>query len=202
MKYWRKWKRSPSTHPTPTRKAAVPVPPASPVVSVSRKTARRRSKASSAGWPVRMETAAGSSARSRVRGTAPWSVSRWTSSSTRKNSPRGFSTRRPWISSSRGAPGTSAGAPLGRRAATATRRSSRSFSVSPSSMPPSSRASSRASASEGGPAGDSSAALVKSLLDANGAGPPPRRSRRSRSPSALDISARAPAGSRGRPWRR
>ena len=39
MKYWRTTKSSPSTRPVPTRKATVPVPPDSPVVSVSRKTA-------------------------------------------------------------------------------------------------------------------------------------------------------------------
>ena len=49
MKYWRTRKRSPSTQPTPIRNAAVPAPPASPVVSVSRNTARRRSNSSSSG---------------------------------------------------------------------------------------------------------------------------------------------------------
>ena len=104
----------------------MPAPPARPVVSVSRKTARRRSKPASSGSAVSTPTVSGATEWKRDSGTSPCRISRWTELSTRKNSPRSFSTRIPSTSSSSG---SGAGPRLrSRRAATATSRSSRAFS--------------------------------------------------------------------------
>src|SRR6185436_12013584 len=126
MKYCRTRKCSPSTQPTPIRKAAVPAPPASPVVSVSRNTARRRSNDSSSGSAVSTPIVPGSIAWKRDSGTSPCRISRWTELSTRKNSPRTFSIRIPSTSSSSG---TGAGPRRrSRSVAAATSRSSRALS--------------------------------------------------------------------------
>ena len=92
----------------------MPAPPARPVVSVSRKTAPRRSKASSSGSAVSTPIVSGAIAWTRDSGTSPCRTSRCTELSTRKNSPRSFSTRIPSTSSSSGT-GARAAAPLAQR---------------------------------------------------------------------------------------
>src|ERR1035437_523236 len=114
MKNWRRRKPVESMEPTPVRKACVPVPPARPVVSVSRKAHR-------VGWALATVPAesgwsrsSGSSARSEMY-TLPWR--RWDSQSfsVSKCWPRGVVTTSPESSSSMNCPSGRNGLPSGGR---------------------------------------------------------------------------------------
>ena len=99
MKNWRSRKPAGSMEPTPIRKAYVPVPPARPVVSVSRKAHRAGGALATVAAESGPSRSSGNSARPEIS-TLPWRRWRSHSFSVSKCSPWGVRTTSPLISSS------------------------------------------------------------------------------------------------------